>query len=150
MASVTVSGISRRMSETLDFPGSNTVACPAVIPEPSLMDIEMTCGAGKVRMKESVIHPGNIRGTAKVLGMTTKAVLMRFMKTQLGFERCNIREEMALQTHFIRNSLPGDVTGFTVGNEFVGAAQKARFGGFIIGVKPYGKTSDQCDEQAVY
>ncbi|GEM_PF-5412966 len=59
---------------------------PAVITEPALVDIKMTFGAGKIRMKQSVIHTGYICGTTKVLGMTTQAVLMCFMKTQLGFK----------------------------------------------------------------
>jgi len=146
VALVTVFVISRGMAETLDFPGGNAVTSPAVITEPALVDIKMTFGAGKVRMKKGVIHTGNICGPSKVFGMTTQAVLMRFMKAQLGFKCRDVRKRVALQAHFISYSLPGDVTGFTVGNEFVGAAQKAGFGGFIIGVKPYGKPRDQCDQ----
>jgi len=122
------------------------VTSPAVITEPALVDINMTLCAGKVRMKQCVVHAGYICSTTKVFGMTIQAVFMFFMKTQLRLKCSYIREGVALKTHFIRYSLPGNMTGFTVGNEVVCVAQRAGFRGFIIGVKPYGKPCDQYDQ----
>jgi len=114
MTQVTVSFLSRGMAEARYFPGSNAVACPAVIPESALMDLKMTFGAGKIRVEKSVINLGNVSRSATVLGMTPKAVFMHFMEAQFRLKRRDVREKMALQACVVTHSLPGDVAGFTV------------------------------------
>lgn len=108
-----------RMTKSLDIPGCNSMAGPAVIAEFTVMGFKMTFSAGKIAIKKRVVHFGYIRRMALMLRMAIQAVLFCLMKTDLGFKHPHILEIVTLQAVLTCHPLPRDVAGFTITNELV-------------------------------
>jgi hypothetical protein len=120
MAPVTIAVIGRGVTESLNIPSGNSMAGPAVIAEFAVMGFKMTLGAGKITIKERVIHLGYIRRSPSMLRMAVQAVFVCLVKTDLGLKGRYIIKVMALQAFLVCHPLPRDMASFTSADELVG------------------------------
>lgn len=149
VTAATIPVIGRWMSVPLDFPSFNTMACPAVFTEFSVMRIIMAVGAGKIRVEKGMIHFGYIRAVSPVLRVAIHAVLVRFMKPEPRFKRLRCGKKMALYARLVIHTPPGDMAGFTIGDKVMGAAQRAGLCGFVMRVQPYRRCDNQSDNDSI-
>ncbi len=96
----------RRMLKSIDMPGTDAVARPAIQAEEPSVAVVVALDALQVLMENGVVHPTDFARRAHVLDMALDAVPTRFVETKLAPQRRFPVEAMALQALLIRYPPP--------------------------------------------
>lgn len=112
------------------------MAFPAGFPKLAAMDVKVARGAKKGFIENRVVHFRDAGFEHTMLLVAEQAFCVGFMKAKHPPERHNIVEIVAIQTLFLGDSFPGDVTARAIMHLLVRGAERPGSGRLFIGEQP--------------